>query len=205
MLPVGKGISRITFGLPRHSFRASLVVTFCFVHHIIVAHYIQNRCMRVENLPIMIPGAESLCYWTGIIERCDDLLEFLGGLNHLDFLAFYYLVTNAVGNDAWMVTVAEYHGFEIFLVAGVYGKMIVILGLLSIPAVKSFIYDHHTQAVASIEHGSCLWVVGSTDQIESCFFHQSYLADFCSVECHGANHSIVMVDTSSIDKGRLAI
>ena len=104
-----------------------------------------------------------------------------------------------------MIAVAQNHCCQVFAEARVDGEMIVERILLGIPAVERFIDHHHAQAVARIEHGACLRIMGSTNEIEPSLLHQAHLAYLGSIECHCAQNAIVVVHACSIDERRLSV
>lgn len=87
------------FGLSHHTFRVALVVFFVLENHIVVAANVEHLKMRVVNFPIPVPSAESLGDGTCCITFQDGIFQQFCGVNHADFLALNYLITNASRNN----------------------------------------------------------------------------------------------------------
>ena len=114
--PVAERITRITLGLPHHTFGIALMVAGVLEYHIIIATDIEYIKVRIEDFPIAVPSTESLCHGASLVVIQDSLLQHLCSVYHSDVLALYHLVAYAPADDAGMVAVALNHGTDILLI-----------------------------------------------------------------------------------------
>ncbi len=104
-----------------------------------------------------------------------------------------------------MVAVAQHHGMDIIVEAGVDDSRIVVRILLCAPAVEGFVDNEHADGIAGIEEGTGRGIVRGADEVETCLLHLAYLADFSIVESPCAQYTIIMMYAGAIDEHRLAV
>ena len=92
--PVSKGVTWITLSLPDNALGVALVIAGMLENHVVIANHIEHFGMRVVNLPVAVPGTESLGNWTCVVYFLYGFLQLSGGIDHADVLTFYYFVAN---------------------------------------------------------------------------------------------------------------
>ena len=161
--------------------------------------------MRIVDFPVAVPGAQSLCHRTSVIQLHDGRLQLPRRSNDPDVLAFNNLIAYAPADDAGVVAVALHHRLNILLVARVDESGIVVRVFRRTPAVKSLIDNQHTQRVTGIKESTTRRIMSRTNKIKACVLHLPHLTDLCRIKSHGTQHTVIMMQAGSINQQWLAV
>ncbi len=136
-------------------------------------------------------------YIAGIIQTAQQIGEFFAPLHIKAVPCLRNFIADGIQDHAGVVIILVHHMGDVIFPPVRHGHAVIQFHLGAGPYIGKLIHHIHTQPVAGLQKPSAHRIVGAADGIKAGFLQVSHPHFLCMGKFCGANHAVVMMQTTA--------